>query len=117
MIKYNVGQFKHTLHLLKPDEATRDELGGYNERTYTEVGTVRALQRDKSSTFRQVIGDYVTVNTCYFIVRDCRCAFPIGVEWRIKVEGQTYVINSVTLLDDTPPYFLELECTRIGGIG
>ena len=116
-MRYNVGKFNKCLHLLKPSETVIDALGGVEDKNYEDVGKVMALQRDKSSTFRQVIGDYVTVNTCYFVIRDIRSAWPIRQDWRLRLNGQTYVINSITLLDDDKPYFLEIEATRLGGIG
>lgn len=114
---YNVGKFTKLLHLMEPAPIEIDKMGGIKEREYTEVGKVMALQRDKTSTYKQVIGDYVTVNTCYFIIRDCRSAFPIRQDWHIKCENCSYVINSITLLDDSRPYYIEIEATRLGGIG
>ena len=57
---------------------------------------------------------YVTT-TVYFVIRDIRNAFDINNDWRLKVDGHIYVINTVTVLDDTVPKYLEIEATKIGG--
>ena len=101
--------------LLRPSAPETDIIGGQKERNFDVAGVVFAQKRDKSTTLKQVIGAYVTEKTCYFILRDCRSLYPITKEWRVDYEGHKYVINSVTILDDTRPSFLELECTWIGG--
>lgn len=115
-MRFNVGSFSKVVHLLQPSTPSRDSIGGINEIEFKTVGTVRALQRDKTTTYKQVIGDYVTVNTAYFIVRDLREAYTLDVDWRLKIDGATYIINTISLLDDSRPYFMEIEATRIGGI-
>ena len=115
-MKYNIGLFKWRLDLLQPGEFQRDEMGGIMDREYKKVGTINAFKRDKSVTYKTVIGDYVTLDTAYFIVRDIRNAHNLDTDWRIRLDGHTYVINTVTVLDDTVPYYLEIEATKIGGI-
>ena len=116
MIKRNLGAVKWVLTLLQPSEFVRDELGGVESRNYSPALTINALQRDKSSTWKTVIGDYVTLDTQYFIIRDIRSAFDINTDWRLECNGYTYVINHITLLDDSAPFYLEIEATKMGGI-
>lgn len=115
-MKYNMGLFKWRLELLQPGIFQRDEMGGIKDYDYKKVGTVNAFKRDKSVTYKTVIGDYVTLDTVYFVVRDIRNAFDINNDWRLKVDGHIYVINTVTVLDDTVPKYLEIEATKIGGL-
>lgn len=112
----NPGDFKSRITLLKRSELERDEMGGYKSPEYTPVLKIWAKQRDKTSTFRQVIGDYVTVDTCYFIIRNISGKYPITTDWRLSYNGYNYVVNSVVELGERPPYYLEIEATRIGGI-
>lgn len=115
-MKYNMGQFKWRLELLQPGEFKRDEMGGIMDHDYKKVGIINAFKRDKSVTFKTVIGDYVTTDTVYFVIRDIRNAFDINNDWRLKVDGHVYVVNTVTTLDDKPPFYIEIEATKIGGI-
>lgn len=108
---------RHKITLLKPSAPERDGIGGYKPAIYTEVDSVYAMQRDKSSTYRQVVGDYVTVNTCYFVCRDFTGRLDVSTNWRIRYKGYDYVINSIVLLNNHLPHYVELEATRIGGIG
>ena len=113
----NPGMLKHRITLLKPSAPKRDSMGGYEPTTYTEACVVSAMQRDKTSTYRQVVGDYVNVNTCYFVCRDFTGRLDVTTNWRIRYKGYDYIINSIVLLDYKLPRYVELEATRIGGIG
>lgn len=113
----NPGELKRRIMLRRRLPLVRDEMGGLQEAEYEDAAVVWAGQRDKTSTYRQVIGDYVTVNTCYFIIRELPESCPITTDWRVRYEGYDYVINSVVRLNERPPFFLELEATRIGGLG
>ena len=116
MIRHNHGDYRWPLTLLKPTEPTRDELGGMSDVVYEPVVVVNALKRDKSQTYRQVIGAYVNMSTAYFIIYDLRRDFPIDTDWRIQdSDGNVYVINSLTILDGIPPE-IEIEATRLGGV-
>ena len=103
--------------LLSPSAHQRDDMGGEVAKTYTAAGTIWAQKRDKTSTFRQVIGDYVTQNTCYFVAWDFLSTYNITTEWRLEVDNQRYIINSIVLIDDRLPRRVEIEATRLGGIG
>ncbi len=112
----NPGAMTRRITLERRLPLKRDELGGLQEAEYEDAATVWAEQRDKTSTYRQVIGDYVTVNTCYFIIRDCTPSLPITADWRLRFEGYEYIINSIVRLNRRAPFYLELEATRIGGL-
>lgn len=116
MFERNLGKFTHKLELLKPSEIVRDELGGVADASYSVVAIVNAMQRDKSTTYRQVIGDYVTMDTAYFVIWDISSVYKLDNRWRFRCNGYTYVINTVTRLEDEVPYMLEIEATKIGGI-
>ena len=113
----NPGKINKKITLLRCEPAERDEMGGLRESDYEAVGSFWAMQRDKTSTHKQVIGDYVTVNTCYFVLRDITVSYPLTTDWRVLYDGYTYVINSITRLADSVPYYLEIEATRLGGLG
>lgn len=63
------------------------------------------------------MGDYVTTQTRYFVTRDFRGRYPIDTRWRLGYQGYTFAINSIKLLDDQVPYYLEIEATALGGNG
>lgn len=113
----NPGKLNKRITLQRCEPAERDEMGGLREREYETVGSFWAMQHDKTSTHKQVIGDYVTVNTCYFIIRDISDMYPLTTDWRLLYDGYTYIINSISKLTDSVPHYLELEATRLGGIG
>lgn len=115
--KINPGSFRAILTLLRPGKQERDEMGGLKEREYKESIVIRALKRDKTTTYKQVIGDYVTVDTVYFVANDIMSVYPIDNEWRLKYDGAVYLINHITRLDDSAPCYMEIEATKIGGGG
>ena len=115
--KINPGSFRAILTLLRPGKQERDEMGGLKERKYKESIVIRALKRDKTTTYKQVIGDYVTVDTVYFVTNDITSIYPLDNDWRLKHDGAVYIINHITRLDDEPPYYMEIEATKINGGG
>lgn len=115
--KINPGSFRANLTLLRPGKQERDEMGGLKDREYKEAIVLKALKRDKTTTYKQVIGDYVTVDTVYFVANDILSVYPIDSDWRIKHDGAVYLINHITRLDDSAPYYMEIEATKIGGGG
>lgn len=102
--------------LYEPDRLIRDEMGGVVPRNYTKAGEIWAQKRDKTSTYKQVIGDYVTANTCYFVAWDFRNTYPVAQDWQLEVGEQRYVINSITVIDDVLPHRIEIEATALGGV-
>lgn len=116
MFRRNVGTFDKMIGLYKPSSVKRDELGGVKEREFEHVAYVMAQIRNKTASMSQIVGDYVTMDTRYFLMRDFRSIYPITEKWQIKVNNVTYVINSINIIDDIKPAFLEVEATKVGGL-
>lgn len=118
MYKRNPGRFTEKIKLLEPVAHTRDELGGLAPTTYEPVLEVYAMCELKSQSKQQIIGDYVTVDTRYFVVRDITKLVPgINTKYRIEYNGFTYTINNVELIRDSKPFFVQLTATAINGSG
>ena len=118
MFKRNPGRFTHKIVLMRPSAPVRDELGGIGQTTYTEAHTIMAMVEDKDQSRRQVIGDYVTVDTKYFVTRDLSRMIPyLDVTWRLKYNGFVYTINKVELVNESRPYFTQLTATAINSGG
>ena len=118
MFKRNPGRFTHKIVLMRPSAPVRDELGGIGKITYTDAYTVMAMVEDKDQSRRQVIGDYVTVDTKYFVTRDLSMMIPyLDVNWRLKYNGFVYTINKVELMNESKPYFMQLTATAINSGG
>jgi len=114
----NPGRFKHKIELLKPGTVTRDELGGVSTGAYTSAGTMFAMCEQKSQTRQQILGDYVSVATRFFIVRDIRqLCTGLNRDWRIVHCGLTYQINDITLIDESSPYYLQITATALNADG
>ena len=118
MFKRNPGRFTHKIVLMRPSAPVRDELGGIGKITYTDAYTVMAMVEDKDQSRRQVIGDYVTVDTKYFVTRDLSRMIPyLDVNWRLNYNGFVYTINKVELMNESKPYFMQLTATAINSGG
>ncbi len=118
MFRWNPGQFNRRITLLKPSTPVRDNMGGIEEITYTAVLTLFAACEQKNQTRQQFVGDYVTSDTRYFVVRDIRSLCPdINTSWRLVYNGFTYLINEITLMDERAPYYIQLTATAINGSG
>ena len=116
--KRNPGRFTYKINLLKPSANTRDELGGLASTEYELVYSLYAMCEQKNQTRQQIIGDYVTVDTRYFVVRDIRAICPdINTQWRVTYNGMTYIINDITLIDESRPYFTQITATAINAGG
>lgn len=114
----NAGRFVHKIELYKPDIITRDELGGMNTSAPILMGTLLAMCEQKNQTRQQAIGDYVSVATRYFVVRDIRTLYPdIDTTWTIKYKGLTYAINDLSLIDETPPFYVQITATAVNAGG
>ena len=117
MFRRNPGRFTKRITLLSPSAPVRDALGGIAATTYTAVLTLFAMCDEKSQARQQIIGDYVTSDTRYFVVRDIRSLCPgIDTSWRIAYNGFTYLINELTVLGDAPPY-IQITATAINASG
>lgn len=118
MFTRNPGRFTKRITLLKPSVQKRDEMGGLSVTTYTAELTLFALVEQKNQSRQQFVGDYVTADTRYFVVRDIRSLVPgIDTTWRLSYGGFTYLINEVTLIDESAPYYIQIVATAINGSG
>ena len=120
MFKRNPGRFCHRITLLKPSAPVRDELGGLSETTYAPAITLSAMCEQRNQSRQQIVGDYVTVDTRYFVVRDTRgmnAAKGLDTSWRLSYRDFTYLINDILLLDESRPYFLQITATAINSEG
>lgn len=116
--KRNPGKFNKIISVLKPSDPIRDELGGIASTTYTEVIKLYAMVEQRNQSRQQIIGDYVTVDTRYFVVRDIRAVLPdINTQWRLQYNGYTYIINDLTLIEESRPYFVQITATAINAGG
>lgn len=120
MFKRNPGRFNHVITLLKPGQYVTDDLGGMTQRPYTKELELMAMCEQRNQTRQQTIGDYVTADTRYFVVRDIRELVPdLDNDWHLEYNGVIYLINEITLIDESRPYFVQLTATasnRAGGI-
>ena len=120
MFKRNPGRFCHRITLLKPSAPVRDELGGLSETTYVPAVTLSAMCEQRNQSRQQIVGDYVTVDTRCFVVRDIRgmnAVKGLDTSWRLSYRDFIYLINDILLLDESRPYFLQITATAINGGG
>lgn len=120
MFKRNPGRFCHRIMLLKPSAPVRDELGGLSETTYVPAVTLSAMCEQRNQSRQQIVGDYVTVDTRYFVVRDIRgmnAVKGLDASWRLSYRDFIYLINDILLLDESRPYFLQITATAINSGG
>lgn len=120
MFKRNPGRFCHRITLLKPSAPVRDELGGLSETTYAPAVTLSAMCEQRNQSRQQIVGDYVTVDTRYFVVRDIRgmsAVKGLDTSWRLSYRDFIYLINDILLLDESRPYFLQITATAINSEG
>lgn len=120
MFKRNPGRFCHRITLLKPSAPVRDELGGLSETTYVPAVTLSAMCEQRNQSRQQIVGDYVTVDTRYFVIRDVRgmsAVKGLDASWRLSYRDFIYLINDILLLDESRPYFLQITATAINSGG
>ncbi len=120
MFKRNPGRFCHRITLLKPSVPVRDELGGLSETTYVPAVTLSAMCEQRNQSRQQIVGDYVTVDTRYFVIRDIRgmnAVKGLDTSWRLSYRDFIYLINDILLLDESRPHFLQITATAINGGG
>lgn len=120
MFKRNPGRFCHRITLLKPSAPVRDELGGLSETTYVPAVTLSAMCEQRNQSRQQIVGDYVTVDTRYFVIRDVRgmgAVKGLDTSWRLTYRDFIYLINDILLLDESRPYFLQITATAINSGG
>ena len=120
MFKRNPGRFCHRITLLKPSVPVREELGGLSETTYVPAVTLSAMCEQRNQSRQQIVGDYVTVDTRYFVIRDIRgmnAVKELDTSWRLSYRDFIYLINDILLLDESRPYFLQITATAINSGG
>lgn len=120
MFKRNPGRFCHRITLLKPSAPVRDELGGLSETTYVPAVTLSAMCEQRNQSRQQIVGDYVTVDTRYFVIRDVRgmgAVKGLDTSWRLSYRDFIYLINDILLLGESRPYFLQITATAINSGG
>ena len=120
MFKRKAGRFCHRIKLLKPSVPVSDELGGLSEATYVPAVTLSAMCEQRNQSRQQIVGDYVTVDTRYFVIRDIRgmnAVKGLDTSWRLSYRDFIYLINDILLLDESRPYFLQITATAINGGG
>ena len=94
-------------------------MGGLEATTYTEELELFAMCEQKSQTRQQFIGDYVTADTRYFVIRDIRSVLSAALtnEWRLVYNGYTYIINDIALIDESVPHYIQITATAVNGSG
>lgn len=118
MFKRNPGRFNCKLVLLKPKAMERDELGGLNSNGFDEVGSVWAMCESKSQSRQTVMGDFVTVDTRFFVLRDVSGLYPdMSTDWQLSYRGFRWAINQIELIDESRPYFMQITATAINAGG
>lgn len=118
MFKRNPGRFRCKIALLKPNKPERDELGGLKSATYSEVCTLFAMESNRSQVRTEFVGDYVTADTRYFVVRDLSTIAPdIDNSWRLTYNGTTYLINDVLTIEESYPTWVQITATAVRGGG
>ena len=119
MFRRNPGRFTHKIKLLKPSAPERDSMGGLKPTTYTEELELFAMCEQKSQTRQQFIGDYVTSDTRYFVIRDICSALSgeLTNEWRLVYNGFTFLINDIALIDESVPHYIQITATAVNGSG
>lgn len=116
--KRNAGRFVHKIELYKPGQSTRDELGGLTTGERILAATLFAMCEQKNQTRQEILGDYVSTATRFFVVPDIRTMCPgLNKDWEIKHSGLTYKINDITLIDESAPYYLQITATALNPDG
>lgn len=117
-MKHNPRELNRRIVLLKPSAPVRDELGGIAETTYTAELSLFAKVSSYNQSRQQIVGDFVTVDTKYFILRDIRRICPaIDTSWRVSYQGFVFLINDIQLLDEENPPYTQITATAINGAG
>lgn len=117
-MKHNPRELNRRIVLLRPSTPVRDELGGIAETTHTAEVSLFAKVTTHNQSRQQVIGDFVTVDTRYFVLRDVRRICPdLDTSWRIGYRNFTYLINDIQLLDEENPPYVQITATAMNNSG
>ena len=118
MFLRNPGRFRYKIKLLKPGTPERDEIGGLKSAAFSEAVTLFSLMVKRAQVKQDFIGEYVTADTRYFVVRDLETVCPdIDTTWRLECGGVVYQINDVLAIDDTAPSWVQITAKAIRGNG
>ena len=117
-MKHNPRELNRRIVLLRPSTPVRDELGGIAETTYTAEVSLFAKVTTHNQSRQQVIGDFVTVDTRYFVLRDVRRICPdLDTSWQIGYRNFKYLINDIQLLDEENPPYTQITATAMNNSG
>lgn len=117
-MKHNPRELNRRIILLRPSAPTRDKLGGIQETTYTAEVSLFAKVSSRNQSRQQIVGDFVTVDTRYFVVRDIRRICPdIDTSWRIEYRNFVFLINDIQLLEEEVPPYTQITATAVNGSG
>lgn len=117
-MKHNPRELNRRIVLLRPSAPVRDELGGIAPTTYTAELSLFAKITSRNQSRQQVVGDYVTVDTRYFVLRDVRRICPdLNVNWRVGYRNFVFIINDIQLLDEENPPYTQITATAVNGSG
>ena len=117
-MKHNPRELNRRIVLLRPSVPVRDELGGLEETIYTAELSLFAKVTSKNQSRQEIVGDFVTVDTRYFILRDIRRICPdIDASWRIGYRDFVFIINDIQLLDEENPAYTQITATAVNVAG
>ncbi len=117
-MKHNPRELNQRITLLRPSEPKRDACGGIEATTYTAALSLFAKATSKNQSRQEVVGDFVTVDTKYFVVRDIRRICPdIDTSWRIRFRDFAFIINDIQLLDEETPAYTQITATAVNASG
>lgn len=117
-MKHYPGELNRRVVLQRPSTPVRDELGGIGEITYEYVKEFPAKVTKRNQSRQQFVGDYVTADTRYFVLRDIRTACPgLNTKWMLQYRGFAWVINNIELLDEENPPYIQITATAVNGSG
>ena len=117
-MKHNPRELNRRIVLKRPSAQTRDELGGIETTTYTAELSLFAKVSAKNQSRQDIVGDFVTVDTRSFVLRDIRRICPdIDASWRISYREFDFIINDIQLLDEESPPYTQITATAVNGAG
>lgn len=117
-MKHNPRELNRRITLLRPSAPIRDDLGGVEEQVFTAALTLFAKVSSRSQSRQQVVGDFVTVDTRYFVLRDIRRICPdIDASWRIAYRDYVFIINDIQMLDEENPPYTQITATAVNVAG
>ena len=117
-MKHNPRELNRRIVLLRPSDPVRDDVGGIAPTTYTAELSLFAKVSAHNQSRQQIIGDFVTVDTRYFVLRDVRRICPaLNINWRLSYRGFVFVINNIQQLDEESPPYTQITATAINGSG